>query len=570
MTKVLVASAWPYVNSVPHLGNLIGSILSADVFARFARLYFGRDNVIFVSGSDEHGTPIEVEAKKRGVEPKALTDQAHEYDKNLFTKWEISFDNYTRTESETHKKFVTDFILRLRPYIREEEEVVPYCEKDKLFLPDRFIKGTCPYCGFPDARGDQCDNCGKLLTPSSLKDPKCNLCGSKPIFKATKHWFFDLSVLGPKIEKWLEANNSLPKNVKSTAMGWIEEGLKPRSLTRDNRWGIPSPFPGSEGKTIYVWFEALLGYISATIEYFNAVGRPDEWQKYWKGEDAISYYFVGKDNIVFHAVILPAMLIASGDHYVLPTNIPATEYLMYEGQKFSKSRKIGVWIDEALEIMDVEYWRYVLIKNRPEERDSNFTWREVVRCVNSDLNDDLGNLANRVLTIAKRNFEGHIPDLKEELLTEADRRMMEEVRLYEEVVRGLYISARLKEAVEKVLELVRKGNVYFNDRAPWELMKRNRDEAGNVINITSYLIKAAGIILSPVLPSSMSNLFEMMGLGNIQDYSWKDVTKPIHSTGVRDVKPLFKKLAPDFEKTVEERLSKIRESLVQKRPELLR
>jgi methionyl-tRNA synthetase len=570
--KILVASAWPYVNSVPHLGNLIGSILSADVFARYARLKYGKDNVLFVSGSDEHGTPIEVEAKKRGVDPKELTDQAHQYDSLMFSEWEISFDNYTRTESEIHKAFVRDFLLKLNNYVRVQKETLPYCDYDKLFLPDRFVKGTCPYCGFDDARGDQCDSCGRLLQPSSLINPKCALCGRAPSFKETEQWFFDLSSFSERIEEWIKSNEKLPKNVKSMALGWISEGLRPRSLTRDNQWGIRAPFPGAESKTIYVWFEALLGYISATIEYFSKMGSEERWKDFWFHKEARAYFFIGKDNIPFHAVILPAMLMASGEGYNLPHMIAATEYLIYEGQKFSKSRRIGIWIDEAVELMDVEYWRFILLRMRPEERDSNFTWREALRIVNTELNDDVGNYVNRVLTLLKRHFNGEVPAIVEEKLKEEDREMIASLKEHVSEVTRLFEEARLKAASEVIMRLARRSNYYLNARSPWDLVKVDKEQAGNVLHIAVNVMRSLAVMLYPFIPSHAQRLFNMLNLGEVEETPWNSISelalRPGHRIG--EFHSLFKKLPQDFENSVEERLSAIREKVNGRRPALLK
>ncbi|QIW24310.1 methionine--tRNA ligase [Sulfolobus sp. S-194] len=570
--KIFVASAWPYVNSVPHLGNLIGSILSADVFARYARLRYGKENVLFVSGSDEHGTPIEVEAKKRNVNPKELTDQAHEYDKKLFLDiWEISYNNYTRTESEIHKTFVRNFMLKLEKYIKIEEDEIPYCEYDKIYLPDRFVKGTCPYCGFEDARGDQCDNCGRLLTPKLLINPKCVLCGRTPVFKKTKHWFFDLSAFNDKIEEWIKNSQTLPENVKSVALSWVREGLKPRSITRDNAWGIPAPFEGAEGKTIYVWFEALLGYISATIEYFKNIGKEEEWKKFWFGNDVKSYYFIGKDNIPFHAVILPAMLMASGENYVLPTVIAATEYLLYEGQKFSKSRKIGVWIDEAPQLLDIEYWRFILIRLRPEEKDTNFTWREALRIVNTELNDDIGNYANRVLSMISRYFNGEVPQIKYEKLKDEDTKFISEIKEAPKKMSELFELGKLKAGSEEILKLARNGNSYLNIRAPWNLIKNDKEEAGNVLNIAVNSLRTLSIMLYPLMPKSAEKLYNMLGFKDIEREKWdlagELVIKSSHK--INEVSVLFKKVELN-ENDINKKLAEIRKNLEKIRPTLLR
>ena len=570
--KIFVASAWPYVNTVPHLGNLIGSVLSADVFARYARMKYGKENVIFVSGSDEHGTPIEVEAKKRNVNPKDLTDQAHEYDKKLFLEsWKISYDNYTRTESETHKEFVQQFLLRLKNYIKVEEDEIPYCEYDKLYLPDRFVKGTCPYCGFEDARGDQCDNCGRLLTPKMLINPKCVLCGRTPIFKKTKHWFFDLSAFNKEIEEWIKNSNSMPENVKSVALSWIKEGLKPRSITRDNAWGIPAPFEGAEGKTIYVWFDALLGYISATIEYFKKKGNEEEWKKYWFGNDVKSYYFIGKDNIPFHAVIFPAMLIASGENYVLPTVIAATEYLLYEGQKFSKSRRIGVWIDEAPYLFDIEYWRFILIRLRPEERDTSFTWREALRIINTELNDDIGNYANRVLSMVNRYFNGELPGILENKLNEDDKKFINEIKEAPRKMEELFEQGKLKAGSEEILKLAREGNAYLNLRTPWSLIKKDKEEAGSVLTIATNSLRTIAIMLYPIMPSYAEKLYKMLGLNEIEKEKWDEAGDLKLNKGLKigEVKVLFTKVELNAE-DIEKKLAEIRKELEKIRPTLLR
>ncbi len=571
--KIYVASAWPYVEAVPHLGNLVGSVLSADVFARYARLKYGKDNVIFVSGSDEHGTPIEVEAIKRKVNPKDLTNQAHEYDKKLFLEvWNISYDNYTRTESETHKKFVKEFLLSVQDFIKVQEEEMPYCEHDKIFLPDRFIKGTCPYCGYDDARGDQCDRCGRLLSPELLINPRCAICGSKPVIKKTKHWFFDLSQFSDKLKEWLENNKEMPDNVKSVALSWIQEGLKPRSLTRDTSWGIPAPFEGAEGKTIYVWFEALLGYISATIEYFERKGDPEKWKEFWFGDDIKSYYFIGKDNIPFHAVIFPAMLMASKKGYKLPSVISSTEYLMYEGQKFSKSRRIGIWIDEAPKLMDVDYWRYVLIRLRPEEKDTNFLWREAIRIINTELNDDIGNYVNRVITMINRYFKGYVPNLNEDKLDDEDRKFMNLVKNAPEVVSQLFERGKLKAGSDEIIRIAREGNAYLNLKAPWDKVKSDIKIAENTLYIASNSVRTLSILLYPIIPTSAEKIYNQLGLKSVCNEKWdsaKEFTLD-HNHKVGQASPIFKKIDQNFEKELNEKLEIIRKELENIRPPLLR
>ncbi len=536
----VVCSAWPYVHYVPHLGNLVGSALSADVFARYLRLR--GDDVIFVSGSDEHGTPIEVEAIKIGVEPKELTDRMHEVVVKLFKLWNISFDNYTRTESETHKRFVRWLLLRIheRGFTFVREERLPFCPRDKIFLPDRFVVGTCPYCKYDKARGDQCENCGSLMDPEKLIDPRCAVCNGVPEWRSTKHVYLDLSRLERAIREYLETNSRLPENVKWMSLSIVSQGLRPRSVTRDNRWGISSPFPGLEDKTVYVWFEALLGYISATIEYFERLGNPDGWREYWMDERTRVVFFIGKDNIPFHAIMLPAMLIASGEKFVLPYTISATEYLLYEGRKFSKSQRVGIWIDEALHILPVDYWRFILIYIRPEARDTNLTWDQVLEITNSIINDTIGNFVHRVLVLVKRGLNGITPGVEVETDTDYLERS---VKLFSEVT-SLYESIRLKDALHATIEIARLGNKYLNERRPWDYLRTDLRLAKSMIARALHMVKMLAIALYPVMPESMSRLWHMMGYEtDVSKASWFDALRPVpEGLRVGDVRPLFRKI----------------------------
>jgi len=560
-TTWIVGSAWPYVNFVPHLGNLIGSALSADVFARYLRLKGA--NVIFVSGSDLHGTPIEVEARKLGVDPREYALKMHEIVSKLFKIWNISYDNYTSTETEVHIKFVREFFLRLyeRGYIFTKEDTLPYCPVDKIFLPDRFIVGTCPYCGYEEARGDQCEKCGALLEPRQLKNPRCAICGSPPEWRTTTHWYLDLPKLEEAVRKYIESNKNLPENVRSTSESILKTGLKPRAVTRDNKWGIPAPFPGAENKTIYVWFEAVLGYISATIEYFIRKGEPPEkGLEIWKNENTKVVFFIGKDNIPFHSIILPALLIASGDGYVLPFTISATEYLLYEGQKFSKSRRVGIWIDEALKVLDnIDYWRFVLIYIRPENRDANFTWDQAIDIINSILNDTVGNFIHRVLSFIDKRLGGKTPKITK--LTEEDEKTRNEaIKIFSEVDR-LYYEIRLREALHRAIDIARIGNRYLNDRRPWDLLKTDPEEAGSVIGVALHLVKMLAFALYPVIPSSMTRLWNMIGYDDdLSQHKWQEALEPVREgLQVRDVKPLFRKVSKEEISRRLEELSKDRQ-----------
>ena len=558
LEKWLICSAWPYVNAVPHLGNIIGSVLSADVAARYFRMKGAK--VLFVSGSDEHGTPIEVEAVKRGMEPRQLTDMNHAKVSELFRRWRISFDNYTRTESPVHKEFVRRFYMRLyeRGYIFEQEVEMPYCPRCERFLPDRFIRGTCPYCGFPDAKGDQCDQCGRLLTPLSLVDPRCAICGAKPVIRSSKHWFFDLPKLTNELVRYIEGNENLPDNARNMSLQMLREGLKPRSVTRDNKWGIPAPFPGAEGKTIYVWMEAVLGYVSAVIEYFRRRGEEDGWKEFWLDEGTKSVYFIGKDNIPFHTIIFPALLMASGEGYVLPWTVASTEYLLFEGQKFSKSRGIGIWIDEALELLPVDYWRFALLATRPETKDTNFSWKMMQEVINTQLNDAIGNFIHRTLTFIYRNFSASIPEPGE--LDDYDRELEKVIGDTASEAARLLESFRLKMALSKVVDLSRLGNKYLNDREPWRAVKTDPVRAGTTLYVAAHVVKALGVMLYPFIPDSSLRILKMLGYDvGEEELRWDWALKPV-PPGQRIPKPepLFKKLSDEDVAELQRRLLELR------------
>lgn len=553
----LVFSAWPYVNAVPHLGNMIGSILSADVAARFLRMK--GFEVVFASGSDQHGTPIEVEALKRGVEPGELADKMHGLVKELFDKWCISFDNYTKTESPVHRQFVREFYMKVyeNGYVFEDVIQLPFCPRDGIFLPDRFIEGKCPFCGYERARGDQCDNCGRLLEPLALISPRCVLCGSAPVVRESRHWFFNLPALTEQLRNYLETNKNLPSNARNMSLSMLKEGLRPRSLTRDNRWGIPAPFPGAEGKTIYVWMEAVLGYISAVKELFDAKGDPDGWKRFWLDQSTKSVYFIGKDNIPFHTIIFPALLLASGENYILPFTVASTEYLMFEGEKFSKSRGVGIWIDEALELLPVDYWRFALIALRPEVKDVNFTWKDFQDIVNSLLNNNIGNFVHRSLTLVERKLGGVVPD-PGALRPEDEHALKEAWRKVDEAEVSM-MTFRFKQALIDLSEVASTGNKYINDRRPWD---EPLEEAKKTLYVACSLVKTLAITLSPFIPLSAQKMWEMLGYGGeVSSVRWDEAKKPVE-VGLRIGKPtpLFRRLTDEDIEEMKKRLAELRQS----------
>jgi methionyl-tRNA synthetase len=553
--KVLVTSAWPYINVTPHLGNLVGSVLSADVTARYYRLK-GADTLM-VSGSDTHGTPIEVEAIKQGITPKELTDRNHARVTELFRRWEASFDNYTTTESPVHKEFVQKTLLEIQRngYIFSKDTQLLYCEHDQRFLPDRFVEGKCPYCGCEKARGDQCDICGKLLEPTLLVEPYCVICKNKPVVKTTRHWYIDLSKFAEPLSEFLKENQQLPINVKNFSLNWIKEGLKPRAVTRDVEWGIPAPFNGAEGKTIYVWVDAVLGYVSATIEQCQQMGQPEKWRDWWFNKTAKTLYFVGKDNIPFHTIILPALLLASGQGYNLPYNVSATEFLQFRGQKASKSQRVGIWIDEALEMFPVDYWRFFLIATRPESKDTNFTWGVFAEKINADLNDTFGNFIHRTLSFIASKFNEQIPEATK--LDADDQALLESVK--DKVVQAAkeIEDGWLQSAANTLISIARSGNQYLNTKEPWNLIKTDKEKAGTIFNVAAQIVKSCAIVSEPFMPQTAQQLWQTMQLpGKVSN--WKDADAPVEAGHkISKPQPLFHKVETD-EVKLDEQLGQIR------------
>jgi methionyl-tRNA synthetase len=555
--KVLVTSAWPYINATPHLGNLVGSVLSADVTARYYRLK-GADTLM-VSGSDTHGTPMEVAALKQGITAKALTERNHARVSELFRRWDASFDNYTSTESVVHKEFVQKTLLQIQQngYIFEQDTQMLYCEHDQRFLPDRFVEGKCPYCGTEKARGDQCDACGKLLEPTTLVEPYCTICKGKPVIKTTRHWYIDLTKLEAPLIEYIQSNKQLPANSKSFSLNWIKEGLKPRAVTRDVEWGIAAPFKGAEGKTIYVWVEAVLGYVSAAIEYSQRVGKPNLWKEYWFDKDARTLYFVGKDNIPFHTIILPALLLASGQGYNLPYNVSATEFLQFRGQKASKSQRVGIWIDEALEMFPVDYWRFFLIATRPESKDTNFTWSAFADKINADLNDTFGNFIHRTLSFINSKFDATVPAPTK--MDKDDQAVLDAVK--EKVAQAAkeIEDGWLQSAANTLISISRIGNQYLNTKEPWNLMKTDKEKAGTVFYVAAQVVKAITVVSASFIPQTAQQLWQTLNLqGTVQQCRWTDASEPIEAGHIiNKPQPLFHKIDTN-EDVLDEQLSQVR------------
>ncbi len=542
MGKWIINAAWPYVNSVPHLGTFI-HLLYADVYARYLRLK--GEEVIAVTGSDEHGTPIEVEAIKKGIPPKQLTDEIHNQICELLEAYNIRLDNYTRTESPVHIRFTQELYRKVyeNGYVYTQSVNLPYCETDQRFLPDRFVEGTCPHCSYEGARGDQCESCGRVLDPLELRAPRCAFCGATPTVKSSTHWFFDLPKFRDKLQTIIQSNKQLPENARNFSLRWLEEGLKPRALTRDNKWGIPAPFPGADGKTIYVWLEAVLGYVSASIEWAEKSGRPDAWKDYWFDKTTRNVHFIGKDNIPFHVIIFPALLLATHEDYVLPWQVSSTEFILFEGQKFSKSKRIGVWIDETLKVAPAEYWRYFLVATRPEARDANFTWPDFETHVNTELNDVLGNFVHRTLTFITSFFDSRIPEPQG--FDGKDEAIKSEVEATPSKVGSLLDQFHLKNALAAIIDLARTGNQYLSEREPWHLIKSDGARTATTLYLTAQLVRTIGILISPFLPETAQQIRDQLNLDNGElSLKWWDAgkldLKPGHIIG--KPKPLFHKI----------------------------
>ena len=562
--KWVVTSAWPYVNAIPHLGNMVGSVLSADVFARFLRLK-GHD-VVFVSGSDAHGTPVAVAAKNQNVDPENLAMKNHEIIKDLFKRWNISYDNYTHTHNPTHQKLVQDFYLDVQKngYVFEKEIESLYCSKDNLYLPDRFVEGTCPYCGDENARGDQCDKCQKLLTPLELKKPRCAICNESPKIKKTTHWYMNFPKLQERLADLIKNNKIIPPNARQVCLNSIAEGLPERAITRDLEWGIPAKFEGADEKTIYVWFEAVLGYISAVKEWAEKIiKKPEKFDYFWKDKDTKTVYFIGKDNIIFHLIVFPGLLLAFNEDkstenkLVLPYNVSSTEFLMYENDKFSKSRGIGIWIDDALELAPVEYWRFNLIFNRPEKSDTSFLWSEFENNIKI-LNDIVGNFIHRTLTFITKQFNGKIPKKIE--MDDLDRNFILKINSISQDAGKLLEEFELKKALKEIINFGKEGNIYLNDKAPWHLIKENKDAAGHVFNLCAQAVYALAILLGPFIPDTSEKILNYLNVPEkLDDLLWDSVNENYLKIGheIKNPEPLFQKLEI---KEIQEKLKKLKDN----------
>jgi methionyl-tRNA synthetase len=517
--KILVAVAWPYASGPRHIGHVAGFGVPSDIFARYHRLK-GND-VLMVSGTDEHGTPVMVAADKEGVSTRELADRYNALIRADLRNLGLSYDTFTRTTTENHYRVVRDVFRTLheKGYIVERETEGAFSATTGHTLPDRYIEGTCPHCKFPEARGDQCDNCGRQLDPSELIDPRSKIDGQPPVFRKTKHLFLDLPAFGERLRAWIEQQPHWRSNVRNFSLGLVDD-LRPRPITRDLDWGVPIPVDGyddRDDKKIYVWFDAVIGYLSASVEWAISRGTPDAWREWWQSPDARHYYFMGKDNIVFHTVIWPSMLLGYGSggevgagegDLELPYDVVASEFLTMEGRKFSASRSVGIYVHDFLSRYEPDPLRYFLTIAGPETQDTDFTWSEFVRRTNDELVATWGNLVNRTLTNAYRNF-GEVPQPGP--LTPEDEQALAAVEAGLTSVGDHIEAARFKAALTEAMRLAGLANGYVSDQAPWTVIKSDRERAGTILYVALRLVDNLKLLLTPFLPFTAQRLHALLG-----------------------------------------------------------
>ncbi|MBA7638796.1 Methionine--tRNA ligase [subsurface metagenome] len=537
--KILVAVAWPYANGSLHLGQIAGAYLPADIFARYHRLK-GND-VLMVSGSDQHGTPITIKAEQEGKKPGEIAGRYHREFLESWQRLGISFDLFTTTGTENHTEVTQDMFLTLleKGYIYKAKVSQPYCPQCNRFLPDRYIEGTCPFCGSPGARGDQCDDCGKPMNPAELLEPRCRLCAAAPVFEESEHFFLKLSAFQKKLLEWVKPKSHWRKNVLNFTTRYLEDGLKDRAITRDIDWGVPVPLEGYENKRIYVWFEAVIGYLSASKEWAKSGGDGEGWRPFWEGDDSKSYYFIGKDNIPFHTIIWPAMLMGYGG-LNRPYDVPANEFLTIEGKKLSTSHNWAVWLPDYLSRYAPDPLRYLLSINMPEHGDTDFSWREFFRRNNDELVATYGNLVHRVLTFSYRNFDGCVPQPGE--LDEPSQKLMAKAEETLNTVGELISRCRFKQGVMAAMALAQEANRYLDDKSPWKIIKEDKEAAATALYVALGVISALKTALYPFLPFSSQKLHGLLGFeGTIEDEGWK-LRLPTGGQKLGEPEPLFAKL----------------------------
>ncbi len=519
--KILVTSALPYANGPLHVGQIAGAYLPADIYVRYQRLQ--QRDVVYMCATDEHGVPITITAEQEGKTPLEIVEYYHHQIKDTFHRFGMSFDHFSATHRQVHHETSQDFFLRLheKGYISKKEIQQMYCAPCERFLPDRYIEGICPNCKSEGARGDQCEKCGRWLSPEEIIEPHCKICDNTPQMRASTHWFLRLDLFQEKLAEWHNEKPAWKDNVRRFCREWFKTGLKPRAITRDIDWGINVPLEEAEGKVLYVWFDAPIGYISATKEWAEKMGEPDKWKEYWFNPECELVHFIGKDNIVFHAMVWPAMLMGY-DQYILPTDVPANEFLNLENEKISTSRNYAIWLHEALDDFPADYLRYYLTAIAPETADSNFAWEEFQHRVNGEFADIYGNLVNRSLTFVKRFAKGKIPPLG--TIRPEDQDVLYEILAAKKNITGALERYHFKRAQTEWMNLARVGNQYFQKSAPWELQKTDPDTCATVLHVCTLLVKNLAVLGAPFVPFTAQRTWEILGeAGSVHEQSWENV-----------------------------------------------
>ena len=539
--KILVCVAWPYANGPLHLGHMAGSIMPADIFARFHRM-IGND-VLMISGSDMHGAPIAVRADRENTTPEEVAFRFHRINTKALEDIGASFDLFTSTHTDNHTQTVQEIFLKLLNdgYLEKRKSLQFYCASCKRFLPDRYVEGSCPHCGYEKARGDQCDQCGKALNAEELGEAKCQLCSAVPSLRETEHFFLALGEFTDRLKEYISDKDHWRSRVRSFTSNLLEEGLEDRAITRDLTWGVPVPVEGFESKSIYVWFEAVIGYLSASKEWAASGNDRNAWESYWKDTETRSYYFIGKDNIIFHTIIWPAILLGYGNT-VLPYDIPANEFMNLEGEKFSKSAGISIDLPDMLQRFQPDAIRYYLCANMPEGRDTDFSWEDFVAKVNNELVAAYGNFVHRVLSFTQKNF-GSIPpadSAKEDWISEVEGELKTAIDSYSNAVEGCNFKLGLK----TVMDLARFGNQFFDSVEPWALLRKDREMCGSALNLSMKIARELAVLMYPYLPFSSEEVWRQIGYENrIGEGGWASLKEdlPAGNTLEKPV-PLFRKI----------------------------
>jgi methionyl-tRNA synthetase len=561
--RYLVTSALPYANGPLHLGHLAGAYLPADIYVRYLRLK--KADVVYVCGSDEHGVPITIKAEKMGITPQQLVDDNYSLIKDTFEKVGISFDIFSRTSTKTHHETASEMFKKIydKGLFVEKVSEQFYDEKNDQFLADRYIVGECPKCGYDSAYGDQCEKCGSTLSPQELINPKSAITGEVPILKETKHWYLPLDKYEDFLKKYIiEDHPEWKTNVVGQCKSWLDQGLQPRAVTRDLNWGVNVPIEGADGKVLYVWFDAPIGYISMTKEWAENQGKPDLWKSYWQDEDSNLIHFIGKDNIVFHAIIFPTMLHMDGD-FIIPENVPANEFLNLEGDKLSTSRNYAVWVHEFLEQFDVDALRYYMTTILPETKDSDFSYKQFQSTYNSDLADVIGNFINRTFTFIHKFYEGKCP--KRTTLDDLDELALDWINTISEKVAFHLERFENRKALEMVMEFARFGNKYFNDQAPWKSRKEDEPKCQTTLNISAHIVIKLAHVLQPFIPTSSQKISELFNLDQtLETFHWDDAIDLVEGSQFNEATIFFKKIEDEDVQPEIDRLEAIKQSKQEK------